>query len=146
MKIYHRVYRGVISDDPTSTNEVIVRSTGGRTILLLPRTERVQMQTDALFSTTEPVSWTTPPSSQNVRGTAENIGRRSKPAGRVTKTNAAIHRCPNTGLHQGLAPDDDESERADNFVGVTRFACSLVDFVNPNPGKRADEERMELRA
>jgi hypothetical protein len=53
-----------------------------------------------------------------------------------------IYRCPNTGLRvQGLAPDDDESERADNiFVGVTCLACGLAHFLNPKTGKRADED------
>jgi hypothetical protein len=37
-------------------------------------------------------------------------------------------------------PDDDESERADNiFVGVTRVACGLAHFVNPNPGIQVRE-------
>jgi len=42
---------------------------------------------------------------------------------------------------QGLAPDDDESERAggDVFVGVTCLACGSVHLVNPKTGKTAGE-------
>jgi len=52
-----------------------------------------------------------------------------------------IYRCPNTGFNvQGLAPDDDGSERADDaFVGVTCLACGLMHFVNPKAGKTAGE-------
>jgi hypothetical protein len=52
-----------------------------------------------------------------------------------------IFRCPNTGFRmQGFAPDDDESERADDvFVGVTCLACGQVHFVNPKTGKTAGE-------
>jgi hypothetical protein len=52
-----------------------------------------------------------------------------------------LFRCPNTGLRvQGLAPDDDESEGADDaFVGVTCLACRQLRFVNPKTGKMAGE-------
>jgi hypothetical protein len=50
-----------------------------------------------------------------------------------------IYRCPNTGFQvQGLAPDNDESEGADDvFVGATCLACGSVHFVNPKTGKTA---------
>jgi hypothetical protein len=140
------VHRYVMSDDPTSTYEVIIRSTGGRRLCFCRELNVFKCKPCAFFNH-RACELDNPAVVAERSRTAENIGRRSKPAGRVTKTNAAIHRCPNTGLQQGLAPDDDESERADNiFVGVTRLARGLVHFVNPNPGKRVDEERMERRA
>ena len=52
-----------------------------------------------------------------------------------------IFRCPNTGFHvQGYAPDEDESEGADNvFVGVTCLACGSMHLVNPKTGKTVGE-------
>jgi hypothetical protein len=52
-----------------------------------------------------------------------------------------LFRCPNTGFRvQGLTPDDDESEGADDaFVGVTCLACRQLHFVNPKTGKMAGE-------
>jgi hypothetical protein len=52
-----------------------------------------------------------------------------------------IYRCPNTGFRvEGLAPDDDKSEEADNvFVGVTCLACGVLHLVNPKTGRTAGE-------
>jgi hypothetical protein len=52
-----------------------------------------------------------------------------------------IYRCPNTGFHvQGFAPEDEESERADDvFVGVPCLMCGSVHLVNPKTGKAASE-------
>jgi hypothetical protein len=54
-----------------------------------------------------------------------------------------IFRCPNTGFRvQGLAPDDDVSDGADDvFVGVTCLACGRLHFVNPKTGETAGEPR-----
>jgi hypothetical protein len=54
----------------------------------------------------------------------------------------SVLRCPDTGFHvQGLASDDDESERAgdDVFVGVTCLACGSAHLVNPKTGETAGE-------
>jgi len=52
-----------------------------------------------------------------------------------------IYRCPNTGFRvQGLPPDDDEPEGADDvFVGVTCLACGGLHFVSPKTGKMVGE-------
>jgi hypothetical protein len=52
-----------------------------------------------------------------------------------------IFHCPNTGFRvQGFAPNDDESEGADDvFVGVTCLACGSMHLVNPRTGKTAGE-------
>jgi hypothetical protein len=52
-----------------------------------------------------------------------------------------IFRCPNTGFRvQGLAPDDDESERAgDVYEAITCLACGRLHLVNPKTGKRVGE-------
>jgi hypothetical protein len=41
---------------------------------------------------------------------------------------------------QGLAPDDDESERAgDVYEGVTCLVCGRLHLVNPKTGETAGE-------
>ncbi len=52
-----------------------------------------------------------------------------------------LYRCPTTGLLvQGLTPNDEESEGADDaFEGVKCLACGAVHFVNPKTGKLAGE-------